>query len=93
MNYFFFQDNKIILNPLIIQTAKSGRKFILTGCETDINKTNFKYYYYWYKFKFLDKIEFINELGETYFDNERFSFYFENKKMQYIIKDKRLLIK
>ena len=93
MKYFFFQENKIVFNPLIIQTAKSGRKFIFTGCETDLTKTNFKYYYYWYKFIYLDKTEFINDLGEKYFDNEKFSIYFENDKMQYIIKDKRLLIK
>lgn len=90
MKYFFYNNIKININPLIKQTSSTGRQFILVGCESDLTKTNFKFSYYWYHFKYTDKTEFINQLGEKYLDNERFSFYFENEKLQYIIKDKRL---
>jgi hypothetical protein len=90
MKYFYFQENKINLSPLITQTAPSGRKFILTGCRTDVQNTNHKFYYNWYFFKYLEKTEFINELGEDYFDNELFAFYFENEKVQHKLNHKQL---
>jgi hypothetical protein len=63
MKYFEYQNQRINLN-LQPQTAPSGRKFILTGCQTDLQKTNYKFYYCWYHFKYLEKTKFLNDLGE-----------------------------
>jgi hypothetical protein len=90
MKYFYFKEHKINLNPLIIQTAPSGRKFVLTGSRNDLQKTNHKFHYNWYFFKYIEKTEFKNQLGEIYFKNEIFAFYFENEKVQHKLNNKQL---
>jgi hypothetical protein len=87
MKYFYFNKIKINLN-LEIQTAPSGRQFVLSGCVSDLKNSNYKFSYYTYIFKYLDKVKFYADHKET---TEFFGFYFENEKVMHKLGHKEIL--
>jgi len=87
MKYFYFNKTKINLN-LETQTAPSGRKFVLSGCISDLKNSNYRFNYYTYIFKYLDKVKFDPEHKGT---TEFFGFYFENEKVLHKLGHKEIL--